>query len=123
MAEHITYKKRYKQLKNNTNLRWGNITPTDIDAFIDFGNKTFVVIEYKLEGTEVEFGQRLALERIGENFNKPILIIIADHNTAAEEEIDTGNCLVREFWWNGKWFNSHNRTVRNLIDSFREKYE
>ena len=35
------------RLRDFSGLRYGRITPTDIDAFMEFGNKAFVFIEAK----------------------------------------------------------------------------
>ena len=46
----IGNRRRALQIRDFTGLRWGNITPTDIDALIDFGDKVFVFIEVKKKG-------------------------------------------------------------------------
>lgn len=53
-----------KQLKDFSGLRYGKITPTDIDGFLDFGDQLFVVVEGKHAGSAIQTGQRLALERL-----------------------------------------------------------
>lgn len=103
------------QEKNFQSLRYGTITPTDIDAFIDFGNIVFVVIELKLKGVDVPFGQKLAIERLVDNSRKPMVGIIAEHETRSEEKIDIADCLVKEYRWKGSW-KEKQATVKELID-------
>ena len=43
-------------LRDLTGLRWGKITPTDIDSFLDFGNKACVFIESKFKGKPLAVG-------------------------------------------------------------------
>ena len=51
-------------IRDFSGLRYGNKTPTDIDAFMDFGGKVFVFIEAKCENAQCATGQRVALERL-----------------------------------------------------------
>ena len=53
-----------KQLKSFSGLRFGKITPTDIDGFLDFGNNVYVFIETKHGDAPLPYGQKLALERL-----------------------------------------------------------
>lgn len=56
--------KNHVPTKDYSGLQYGKITPTDIDGFMDFGNKTFIFIELKHGNGEIPFGQKLALERL-----------------------------------------------------------
>jgi len=91
------------QVKDFTGLRWGKITPTDIDGLIDFGGKFIVVFELKYIGTEMPHGQRLALERLSDGSKTPMLVLVATHNTPPEEDIKVHAATVIEWRWNGKW--------------------
>ena len=41
----IHNRERGAQIRDYSGLRFGNITPTDIDGFMDFGGRVFVVFE------------------------------------------------------------------------------
>ena len=106
MRGEIKNRERAKQLRDFTSLCFGNITPTDIDCFIEFGDKLFVIAEAKVEGEELPFGQRLAMERwcdaIGETGRLSAALVV-EHNTTPDEDIDFASCPVREYRYECKW--------------------
>jgi hypothetical protein len=60
----IKYLNRYKQSKlisYEGMVRRRNITPTDIDGFIDYNGRVFIWLEGKLIDKNLDFGQELAL--------------------------------------------------------------
>jgi len=117
----INYRERARQLRDFSGLRFGNITPTDIDGFIDFGNKYFVIMEFKVEGTPLTYGQELALERLVDNLQdngKPSIAIIGIHNHPVDEDINCANCLVDKYRSSKVWHEGKNLTVKKLIDEF-----
>ena len=113
--------RRYaQQIRDFSGLRFGTITPTDIDAFIDFQDKTFVYIEIKHGTAPLPQGQRLALERLcdsSQKAGKHSLVIIATHDT--EHDIDVGGSYVTEYRYKGQWVHYFKKiTVREAIDKF-----
>jgi hypothetical protein len=42
---------RNQQLKDMSGLRWGKITPTDLDALVDYQDKYWLYIEFKYGAT------------------------------------------------------------------------
>lgn len=112
--------RRYaNQVKDYSGIRFGKITPTDIDGFIDFGDKAFVIIEVKYGDTDVPTGQKLAIERLCDSLNqqKPTVAIIARHDSNGD--IDVGNCVATEIRYKRQWKQaSHRITVKGTIDSF-----
>lgn len=118
MRGQIIYRRRSLQVKDYSTLRYKNITPTDIDGFFEIQGKVFVFIELKVVDIELPHGQTLALERLADNINKPCIIIIADHNVPIDTDIDVANCKVRQYRYQGKWYNIIGRTVHDVIDSF-----
>ena len=119
-----TYKSRATQGRDFTGLRYGNITPTDIDGLIEYQNKCYVFIEAKMQGAEMPSGQRIALERLCDDLQKvkPTLLILMTHNTPTSTEIDFANSKVEKYRYKGSWLSPQNTpTVRQLIDSFLAK--
>jgi len=108
------------QLRDYSGLRFGKITPTDIDGFLDFGNKIFVLIESKYGGFDLPYGQKLALERLCDSCQesgKETLLLIAAHNDAGD--INVSDLLVREYRFREKWRNPKSPiSVRNAIERF-----
>jgi hypothetical protein len=101
------------------------ITPTDFDMVIDFGGKEWVVGEFKMEGTNVPYGQKLALtSALKAHWDSGIkpLGIIAHHNTPIGEFVVVATMLVSEVWINPTegWRQAKSsKTVREAIDSWR----
>ena len=122
----IRNRKYASQIRDFAGLKYGKITPTDIDGLIDFGNKAFIFIETKYIDSEIPYGQKLAIERVVDAISKNgkyALGIIAEHNNTWNEEIDVANAIVLEYRWKGSWFKTKNmKTVRNLIDILLKKY-
>lgn len=102
----IINRERARQLRDYSGLRFGDITPTDIDGVIEYQNKAYVIYEFKLVNAIVPFGQRLALERLTDDLEsrKPTLCIIASHNELnCDEDIDAANASVTEYRLKGEW--------------------
>lgn len=112
------------QVHDFSGLRWGKITPTNIDGFVEFGGRVFVFIETKFAGAELPAGQRLALERLCdavEDGNKYALAVVAEHECEVGMEIDAAALPVHEIRWRRKWRTKHSfGTLRELVDSFRK---
>jgi len=116
----IRNRKWASQIKIFSGLRFGKITPTDIDGFLDFDNRIFIFIEIKKGAAMPPYGQRLALERLCdacEKSGKSSLVLIASHE--ADGDIDAANLPVIQVRHHGEW-RKPNRliTVRQGIDDF-----
>ena len=62
---------RMRQLIDFTGLELeGGIYPTDIDGLIEYHDQEYILIEVKYGKTKVPFGQRLAIERMVDDFTK-----------------------------------------------------
>jgi len=121
----INHRERAKQLRDFSGLRFGNITPTDIDGLIEYKDKAYVIIEYKFGEAEIPTGQMIALERICDDLQnfKHTILIIARHNQPVEKDIDCANAIAEKYRWRKKWIIIKNLTqeiwtVKKLIDWF-----
>ena len=112
--------KEHVPVKDYSGLQYGKITPTDIDGFMDFGNKTFIFIEPKYGTGVIPFGQKLALERLCdacESSDRASAVIVARYNTKTGE-IDVAPLPVSEYRIQNKWhIPSREITVRQAIDT------
>ena len=122
----IKYPKRYKQLISFTGMeRRRNITPTDIDGFIDYNGNAFVYLECKLKNAPFDMGQRRAYENVCNSHKKAgnqYLVIVFEHNCPADEIIIAKEQRVTGVYFNDEWKNiNSNTTVLDAIISF-EKY-
>ena len=107
------------QVRDYSGLRFGNITPTDIDGMIEYKNICYVYIEIKYLDAELPFGQRLALERQTDDMQKvkPTITVIVSHNSKGD--IDVGNSIVTEFRWLGQWRKVDSiKSARQVIERF-----
>lgn len=113
------------QIRDFRGLRFGKITPTDIDGFLDFGDRLFVFVESKFGGSVMPYGQRLALQRLCDSCHVPprrhAIVLIAAH--MSDTDIDFANANVTEYRWFGKWIHEgRNVTVRAAIDGLANRY-
>ena len=121
----IQNRDRKRQIVDFSNLKYGKITPTDIDGVLDFGNRLFVYFELKHGNAEVPYGQRLALERLVDsnaNSGIPACCLIARHyvnNT--EEDVNAAITEVVEYRWEAEWHKPKEPILLfQAIDKLRE---
>lgn len=122
----IKNRARARQLRDYSGLLFGNITPTDIDGLIEYHDKGYVIIEIKTKNKELEFGQRLALERLTDDLNrafKPTICIIANHDIQdTNEDIDVAQTIVSEFRFLSNWQSPKNKiTTKEAVRLFLSK--
>ena len=113
------------QLKDFSGLRWGAISPTDIDAILEFSNRLFIIVETKYKNSPMPRGQLLALERVCDSINDPpnkhCLILLTSHES--DGDIDMGLTMVTQVRENGRWISEiPDVTLREAIDIYRGKY-
>jgi hypothetical protein len=109
------------QERDYSGLRFGNITPTDLDGMIEYHNIGYVYLEYKFQDADLPHGQALALERQCDDMSKvkPVLGIIASHTNLPEEPIDGANAIVSRFRFNHKWtMPMTTTTTKELVGRF-----
>lgn len=117
----IEHRNRKKQIVDFSGLKYGNITPTDMDGLIEYKNRAYVILEIKLKGVELPHGQELALVRMCDDLTnkKPTLLIIAYHEEYdTNQDIDAGKTIVRKYRSGWIWRNGNNKTTRQVIDAF-----
>lgn len=118
----IYNRQRASQLIDFSGLRFGNITPTDIDGLIDFGNRAFVLLEYKRGDNEMPYGQRLALQRVADRKDKPTFVLVGQHENATGD-IDGAAAILTEFYYRGQWRKARRRaTIKECCDWIERKY-
>lgn len=91
----INNRERARQIIDYSGLRYGKIIPTDIDGFIDFGNKLFIYLEFKYGEAEFVTGQRLAIERAVKASRVPCYALLCRHNISdPKTDIDAAIATV-----------------------------
>jgi hypothetical protein len=112
---------RARQLHDFSGLRIGNITPTDVDGFIDYQHKAFVFFELKFADNELPFGQRLALERVVDAIHRPELratLLVAEHQHEPDEMVDAAHCRMRSIYYQRKWHVCKDWTLVEMVRRF-----
>lgn len=95
-----------QQLRDFSGLRYGRITPTDIDAYMEFGGQLFVFIEAKYGTAMLPRGQELALERLVDAIDNPpyrrAIALVVSHETQ-REDVSFADTRVTRYRWRGEW--------------------
>ena len=113
----IRNREQAQQIRDFSGLRWGTITPTDIDGFFEIQNIIFIFIEIKYKDAKLPFGQRLALERLIDIISKEkkAILILARHENEPKEDIDAANCEVTQYYFRQTW---HNEKLKRKLKDF-----
>ena len=94
---------RKQQINDFRDLRFGNITPTDLDGVIEYHNKAYVFYELKYLNAELPYGQRLCLERLVKDMaksGKKAMALVLEHNVHdTSQSIPVAQCKVRELYF------------------------
>lgn len=126
MKSKIKNPKRMKQLIDFQGLKYDRgIYPTDIDGLVEYKDSEYIIFEVKHENAEVPYGQRLALQRMVEDFTKAgkraLAIVCEHHITNPDKPVIAAKCDVREIYYGEEhcWRSpNHKITVRQAIDEF-----
>lgn len=117
----IQLRDRARQIVDFSGLRYGKITPTDLDGLIEFQNKAFILYEYKYQNADMPPGQKLALTRLIDclNLSKPSVLFLCRHEIAdCESDIPGARIIVAKRYYRGKWRDGDGRTAREYTDTF-----
>lgn len=106
-----------------------NVYPTDIDALIEYHDSEYILLEVKYKNTRVPYSQRVAMQRMIDDFSKigkKAIAIIGEHSvTDTMQPIVAADCNVREIYYGdeGIW-RAPNRplVVRQAVDEFHNTY-
>lgn len=125
----ISHRDRKQQIVTFENLRYGNITPTDIDCTFDYHGKVFAFVEIKYGDAELKCGQRKYLERVVDGLTdggREAAAFVVRHDVEdVNEDVDAAYCIVRSVYYKHRWFSymGHNVTLKRVLDSFLRKAE
>lgn len=122
----IKFVDRAQQINDFKGLKIGNITPTDIDGFIEYQDKANIFFEVKYRSKELPYGQQLALERLANDSiksGKKSIVIVVQHDVEDTNlQVDVSTCYVREFFLYKKWRPPKKQiTLLDAIHKFIEK--
>ena len=126
MKSKILNPSRMKQLIDFAGLELdGGIYPTDIDGLIEYHNSEYILIEVKHNKARLPIGQRIAMQRMVDDFTKAgkqAVAIVCEHNIDdTKQAVILSMCRVRELYYGAehRWRPPDKRiTVREAIDNF-----
>lgn len=124
MPAQIRNREQARQLTLFHGLRFDTISPTNVDAFVEFGGRLFVFVETKREGAALPVGQLIALKRLCDacqSESREAIVVLTRHDT--QGDIDLALTRVEKFWHRGRWHRTNGDwTLRELLDLFHERY-
>lgn len=128
MKSKILNPKRMKQLIDFKGLELDNgIYPTDIDGLIEYHDSEYIILEVKHNKAKVPWGQRLALQRMVDDFTKAgkkAVAIVCEHSVDdTNKPVVAAVCNVRELYYSGekRWRPPDSpMTVRQAVNNFRK---
>lgn len=128
MKSRIMNPKRMKQLIDFQGLNYDQgIYPTDIDGLIEYKDSEYIIFEVKHQNAIVPKGQKLALQRMVDDFTKvgkhAIAIICEHYIDDTNQPVIAAKCNVRELYYGDehKWRRPRKKIkVRQAVDEFFE---
>lgn len=118
---------RKKQIIDFRGLRFGDITPTDIDGIFDWHGKGFVIYEYKLRDAAIPYGQGLCYTRLADdicNGGKDAFILHCQHDMDnPHEDIDASEAKVSRIYHQGEWHTIRTISAREATEIILEDWE
>lgn len=118
----IQNRARARQIIDFSGLRYGNITPTDIDGFFERANEAFVFYEMKYGNAKMPRGQRVALERLVDIVraaNKKAVLFLCRHDVEdTSKDVDASKAIVVGVYFNGEWHDGKGKTLKEYSDAF-----
>ena len=119
----IRHREYSTQVNDFSGLLFGKITPTDIDLFVEFGDKLYIFGEVKYQGADMPQGQALALARLCDichNSGRTSALLIISHNSGGD--VDVSSAIVTKYRFQKEWhIPARETTVRQAIEILRRE--
>lgn len=114
---------RKRQCVDYSGMRFGKITPTDLDGLIEYHNESFALMELKHRGADLEYGQRTALVRMVDAITrsgKRAALFVASHQIDDPgQDIPADRCSIRAVYQRGSWSEDEaGKTLLEAVDAF-----
>jgi len=114
---------RARQLNSFTGLKFGTITPTDLDGLIDYHNERFAFLELKLRDAPVSDAQATAIIRVVDAIEvakKRAAFFVAEHcEDDPTVDVPADRCLIRAIYTHQMWHQPPaEMTLRAGLDRF-----
>ncbi len=127
MQSRINSPDRMKQLIDFKGLEVdGCIYPTDIDGLLEYKDSEYIIFEVKYGSAAVPFPQKLAIQRMVDDFTKigkQAVAFVCEHTVRdTDKPVVAAWCKVREIYYGGEkqWrAPDADITVREAVNSFQ----
>lgn len=109
-----------KQGIDFTGVQSGKISPSDIDAVLEFNNKLLIMIEAKAWGKPLGMGQRLLLTRIADAWNAQegklgIVAVVWHQHNDEDTDIPLRSCFVHNYYFRGQWVSAKEMPINKFL--------
>jgi beta-xylosidase len=116
---------RASQVLDFTGILPPPLAPTDIDGLVEWKDKAYVIIECKHGGKDMSLGQKIAIERMTNDFSKAgkrAVAIVVEHDVdSIQQSVMVGDQVVRQVYYdNQKEWRKPNYivTAKEAINNF-----
>ena len=127
MESRIHNKRKMKQLIDFKGCAVdGGMYPTDIDGVIEYKDSKYIIFEVKYGDSEIPIGQRLALQRMVDDFTKSgkqAIVLICSHTVKnPNKPVVMAWCNVREIYYGDeKRWRTPDKEIKVRVQKERSK--
>lgn len=104
----IQYQDRFNQPLLFQDMTFDKICPTDIDAFTEYHNKFFIIMEVKYHDAPLSYGQETALQRLVDAIqesNRIAVLFICRHQISDRSKpVLLKDTMVTDAYYNKQWW-------------------
>lgn len=104
----IQFQDRFNQPLLFQGMTFDKICPTDIDAFTEYHNRFFIIMEVKYQDAPLSYGQETALSRlvdaIQESHRIAVLFICRHQVSDRSKPILLKDTMVTDAYYNHQWW-------------------
>lgn len=115
------YDRRARQLIRFEGLRYGNITPTDIDVFAEYHDRAFIFAEIKHRDAQMPRGQGLALTRLVDRLRRggtEAVLLLCEHDVDdTGDDVYAADVTVNAVYYRGRWSKTRKK-LKEVAESF-----
>lgn len=96
------------------------ISPTDVDGLLEYQGRVAFFIELKYGNNDIVSAQEYTFKNVSKAMlmggYEAVYVIVANHESTPENDIDAGNAIIRKVWDGHKYhYPSNTSTLRTFI--------
>lgn len=104
----IQYQDRFNQQLLFQDMTFDKICPTDIDAFTEYHNWFFIIMEVKYQDAPLSYGQETALQRLVDAIqesNRIAVLFVCRHKVSDRAKpVLLKDTMVTDAYYNKQWW-------------------